>query len=129
MTEPTEDQGYQIPPLSELKCEICKKPAVGVCSASIGAISHAYCQECIEAGREPWSTLVGASYGLTRESVAEWFIPTIEATCAFYKKTVDEFWAEVKKLEDEYDAYMKAEYEARLANGEIDVDGNPITPQ
>jgi hypothetical protein len=84
------------------KCEICQKPALGVCSSRMGAISHAYCEECIKAQREPWTTLVGGLFGVSRDDCADWVRPVIEATCKFYEKTEDELWNEVKKLEKEY---------------------------
>jgi hypothetical protein len=89
-------------------CEICgKEEAIGVCSSCMGPISHAYGRECLEAGREVWSTLVAGLFGLSKDHVADWVRPIIEATCAFYGKTEDELWAEIKTLEEEYDAYCR----------------------
>lgn len=90
-----------------LLCEICGKSTVNVVSSRVGAISCAYCQECIEQGREPWDVLVGGLYGLTSDSVADGVRPTIEATCAFYGKTEAELWAAVQRLEKSYDEYMR----------------------
>jgi hypothetical protein len=90
-----------------LKCEICGNEATGVFSSCMGPISHAYCVECGKAGREVWTTLVGGLFGVTKETVAEWTQPVIDATCEFYGKTEDQLWEEVKKLEESYEEYMR----------------------
>lgn len=97
---------FEIPLINpRLKCEICKRSAVGVASSPMGAISHAYCSECIQLNREVWSTLVGGLFGVhNKEGCAEWVYPIIKATCKFYNKTEDDLWAEVKQLELDYAA-------------------------
>jgi len=89
-------------------CVICDKEALGVCSSLMGPVSHAYCKECIEAGREDWSTLVGGLYGCREDSVAEWVLPIIKATCEFYNRTESQLWIDVKKLERDYDNYCRS---------------------
>ena len=88
--------------LPDLTCEVCQKnPAKGVAASTFGPISHAYCQECLEANREVYGTLVAGVLGVERGEVAEWAKPFITATCAFHGKTEDAFWAEVEKLAKE----------------------------
>jgi hypothetical protein len=98
-------------PGKDLKCEVCGKPAIGVCSSPLGAISHAFCKECLEKERQPWSTLIGGLYGCSKDNVAEWILPHIKATCEFYNKTECEMWKEVAKLEEEYEDYMRQSYD------------------
>ena len=93
--------------MSDLKCEICKQPSIGVCSSPLGAISHAICGECITKGRQPWSTLVGGLYGCTKDNVADWIRPIIMATCKFYNKTEDQLWIEVERLDKQYEEYLR----------------------
>ena len=100
----------------ELKCEICKKPAAGVASSPMGAISHAYCTECLHEDREVWTTLIGGLIGLEPGETAEWVKPRIQATCKFYNKTEQELWDEVKKFTIEY-------YEATGATSTEDKNG------
>jgi hypothetical protein len=92
--------------MDDLKCEVCGQPALGVCSSAFGAISHAYCRECLTAGREVWSTLVGGLVGVGGpDDVVEEVKPRIAATCAFYKKTEARLWQEIDQLMKDYDAY------------------------
>lgn len=99
-------------PTKELKCEICLKPALGVASSRVGAMSYAICKECIEKGREPWGTLVGGLCGCRPHTVVEGVLEhIIRPTCEFYGKTEEEFWKEVIKLEDEFAEYMEKENE------------------
>lgn len=83
-------------------CEVCNKPGIGVCSSTLGPISHSFCRECLNAGRQPWNTLVGGLFGLTKDTVADWIYPIIEETCKFYNKTEDELWREVDNLEEQF---------------------------
>lgn len=103
----TNDGAKSVP--NDLKCEICGNPAIGVGASTFGAISHAMCRECVEAGREPYSTLVGGSYGLRQDTVVEGYSDWIKSTLEYYGKTEAQFWADVKKLEDQYDEYMANE--------------------
>ena len=91
----------------DLKCEVCGNPAIGVCSSTVGPISHAFCKECLVEGRQPWSTLLGGLFGCRKDYIADWAIPIIEATCKFYKKTVDEFWEEMAQIEKEHKEYAE----------------------
>jgi hypothetical protein len=91
----------------ELKCCICKQPAIGVACSPFGAISSAYCADCLQSGREQWSILVGGLYGCPREDVHDAVRYVIKVTCEFYKKTEDEFWQEVKELAEDLAAYEK----------------------
>ena len=91
--------------LPNLKCEVCQKPAIGVCNA-LGPVSCAFCRECIEAHRFPYWNLVGY-LGFpppkAKEDLAEWVHPAIDATLAFYKKTWEEFVSDCQKANDKYE--------------------------
>lgn len=94
--------------IKKRKCEICNKnDAAGVASSKLCPISHAYCGECISANREVWTTLVGGLFGCNKDFVSEWIRPIIKATCEFYGKTENELWAEVDRLEKDYEEYIK----------------------
>lgn len=90
-------------------CWICGSPSIGVRSSPLGAISGAYCLDCLEANREPWGVLVGCLMGCERGEVADWVKPIIKATLAFYNKTEDDLWNEVEKEIDEMDDYYRRE--------------------
>jgi len=88
----------------ELNCEVCGKPACGVCASPFGAISHAICRECLQEHRVPWGELIAGLYGVPRDAVAAWVKPYIEATRLFFNKTEDELWEEIDKFGKEYEA-------------------------
>jgi hypothetical protein len=82
-----------------LTCEVCRAPAAGVFSSSLGAISFAYCAACNSVGAEPYGLAVGyvaTCCGDTPAAVAEWVHGVIEATATRAGKTVEQFWADVK---------------------------------
>lgn len=112
-----------------LLCEVCNKnEAAGVASSVFGAISHAYCHDCVLSEREVWSTMLGGLCGVQRGDVADWAKPIISATCAFYGKTEDEFWAELAKLEEEYMA-AEAKREAQDGHGlDLGFDSDEVAP-
>lgn len=89
-------------------CWICEQAAIGVRASAIGAISGAYCLECLSTGREPWAVLVGGLVGCERGQVGNWVVPIMEATLSFYGKTEDEFWDEVEKTGAGYKAHLAA---------------------
>lgn len=39
--------------MAELECNVCGKPAVGVASSALGAISFAFCVDCLKQPAEP----------------------------------------------------------------------------
>lgn len=39
--------------MNDLKCNVCQRPAVGVASSSLGAVSWAFCSECAHKPAEP----------------------------------------------------------------------------
>lgn len=101
--------------IEKRKCEICNKnDAAGIASSKLCPISHAYCSECISANREVWTTLVGGLsligglFGCNKDFVSEWIRPIIKATCEFYGKTEGELWAEVDRLEKDYESMLKS---------------------
>lgn len=90
-------------------CNVCcKREAIGVCSSSTGAISFAYCQECLETRREPYGAVVASLYGMSgMDEVASWYRPTVVATLKAEGKTVEELFADVMAFEKEYEEAMK----------------------
>ncbi len=90
-------------------CEVCNQPAFGVYCSALGPISHAYCSSCMQAGLEPWGTLVGAMFGIGCANVPPEYQPLIQRICDFYKKTEEELWAEVDRVEQAYEAFSAQE--------------------
>lgn len=84
------------------KCEVCgKESETFVASSSCGAVSFAYCRECLTQGIEPYDALVGMGlyYADIGKSYKEKILlPSLK----FYGKTTEEFDADVKKSNDEY---------------------------
>lgn len=91
----------------QLSCNVCDKPALGVCCSVMGPISHAYCRECLELGRQPWNTLVDGLIGCSRDDVMDAVQPIIEATCKFYGRGEDELWREVAESTQDFITAME----------------------
>ena len=106
------------------KCDVCGKEAeTVVCCSSCGAISFAYCQECLTSDREPYDALVGM--GLTSDCINKTYKKRILfPSLKFFGKTVEEFDADVMKMDDDYydwlqhqDECVEFESEAEGFNG------------
>jgi chemotaxis methyl-accepting protein methylase len=88
-----------------LNCEICGGEPKGVCSSGLAPYSMAICQECLNAGREPWFILVGV--GVPYEALGEAYRPIYDASLAFYKKTPEDLNRAIEKSNREIDALCK----------------------
>ena len=101
------------------KCAVCNKDTnTTVCCSSCGGISFAYCDECLQAGREPYDALVGM--GLYYDEINKGYqekilLPSLK----FYKKTIDEFNADVQQLDDDYDAWCKVQVKEGKEDAEM----------
>lgn len=93
----------------ELICDVCKEnEAVGVASSPFGAISSAYCGECLRAKREEYWILVGGLAGCrSMDDVAEWTKPYIKATLEAEGKTEEELFQDVEAAWQEYTEEMR----------------------
>ncbi len=102
------------------KCDVCGKEAeTFVACSSCGAVSFAYCQECLNQGREPYDALVGM--GLTSDIINKTYkqqilLPSLE----FYGKTLEEFDADVEKMDADYYDWLQHQDEAVLPEAEIE---------
>lgn len=89
------------------KCDVCgKETNTTVCCSTCGAISFAYCTECLNAGREPYSVLIGM--GIYSADINESFKQAVLfPNLKFHNKTVEQFDADVRKLNESYDQWVK----------------------
>lgn len=89
------------------KCDVCgKETNTTVCCSTCGAVSFAYCTECLKEGREPYSALVGM--GIYSADLHEIFKQDVLfPSLKFQNKTVEEFDADVRKLNESYDQWVK----------------------
>ena len=89
------------------KCNVCgKETDTVVCCSSCGAISFAYCDECLNAGREPYDALVGM--GLTSDCINKTYKEKILLpSLRFFGKTIEQFDADVLKADEEYMEWVK----------------------
>ena len=84
------------------KCDVCgKETETAVCASACGAVSFAYCKECLKAGREPYDALVGM--GILYEDLSAAFreqilLPSLK----FFGKTVEQFNADINKMDEEF---------------------------
>lgn len=93
------------------KCDVCgKETETFVVCSSCGAISFAYCGECLNNGFEPYGALVGMD--LYFDEISEDFkqqvlLPSLK----FHNKTIEEFDADVKKLDDDFYDWLQHQEE------------------
>lgn len=101
------------------KCEVCGeiKP-VQVCSSMLGAVSFAYCKDCLEAGLEPYGALIGfmSACGLTYDNVNESYVELIDRCVVANHKTLDQFNQEVKDESIKFDLEMEEYYKREETN-------------
>ena len=93
------------------KCDVCgKETETMVCSSSCGGVSFAYCRECLNASREPYSALVGMGLyyaDINRTYKEQILLPSLK----FHGKTIEEFNADVEKLDEDYAEWVKEQQE------------------
>lgn len=88
-------------------CNACGKESeyTCVCCSACGAISYRYCLNCLNGGIEPYGALIGM--GLPYESITiEFRNRILDPSLKFHNKTIEQFNADVKKLNDDYINYM-----------------------
>lgn len=86
-------------------CSVCGAQGdVAVACSTLGGITNAYCQDCLDSGAEPWGDLVFtcSMNGPYPDAVNEEFRQTVLDTCARLGKTEADFAAAVQaELESE----------------------------
>jgi hypothetical protein len=88
-------------------CDVChKNPSVGVGASTCGAISFAYCKECLSLGAEPYGALVaylssavnkGEDCKPEAEQIQKGYQGIIDGSLSVAGKTREEFYADVDK--------------------------------
>lgn len=85
------------------KCEVCGKSApLAVVSSVLGPCSCAYCEECYNAGLEPYPIIIAAVWSCGWESMADFAKARIRKTLTKLGKTEGEMLADVKAEEDSF---------------------------
>jgi len=96
--------------LPELKCDVCGQKAKGVGASRLGAISFAYCSDCLKEQAEPYGMMVFTVADIGLESCAEWFKLVIQGTLKRTNKTYEKFLIDLEeekvRLEKEYEEMM-----------------------
>lgn len=87
-----------------MKCSVCgSKSNVSVCNSVFGAVSFAYCTECLQHNREPYGAMIGSLLGIrSLDEIADWIKPYIVGTLTFYDKTETDLLADIKEATDDY---------------------------
>ena len=84
------------------KCDVCgKETNTNVFASTCGAISFAYCEECLSAGREPYDALVGMGIPyryLSLQFREQILLPSLR----FFGKTIEQFNADIDKADEEF---------------------------
>lgn len=87
------------------KCAVCDKEGeVFVASSTCGAMSLAYCAECLASGAEPWSDLVFyvSLAGHYPDQINEMYRQIVRNTCKRLHRTEEEFARDVEKAIKEW---------------------------
>lgn len=91
------------------KCEVCGVEApVVVVSSRLGPCSCAYCEDCYDAGLEPYPMIVAAVWSCGWDDMAEWAKAPIRKTLTKLGKTEEDMLADVKAEEDSFIADMQS---------------------
>ena len=108
------------------KCDVCgQETEVFVACSSCGGVSFAYCSECLNAGREPYDALVGI--GLISDCMNKTYrqqilLPSLK----FYGKTIEEFNADVEKMDADYYDWLQHQDECVEFEAEIEGSGGVV---
>lgn len=102
------------------ECDVCgRETETVVCCSSCGAISFAYCAECLNGGREPYDALVGM--GLTSDMINKPYKEQILLpSLRFHGKTIEEFDADVIKMDDDYYDWLQHQDECVELESEME---------
>lgn len=89
-------------------CEVCGKSApVVVVSSSLGPCSCAYCEECYDAGLEPYPMVIAEVWTCGWENMVDWAKARIRKTLTKLGKTEEEMLSDVKAEDDSFIAAMQ----------------------
>lgn len=92
------------------KCDVCSKNGeTFVGSSTLGAVSFAYCEECLRSGAEPYGLLAYtlSMFGSDWENgMREEYHIIIKATLEATEKNYDELKQDVAKIIDEENEYF-----------------------
>lgn len=90
------------------KCEVCEIEApVVVVSSCLGPCSCAYCENCYDAGLEPYPMIVAAVWSCGWEDMADWAKIRVKKTLTKLGKTEEDMLTDVKAEEDSFIAAMQ----------------------
>lgn len=104
------------------RCEVCgKKTDVVVGASTMGAVSFAYCQDCLNAGAEPYGAMVSyiACAGRFPDDIHESYREIVRSTLAYLGKSEEQFMAavdrEIREMDELYALYATAQAEQASA--------------
>lgn len=108
-----------------MKCSVCgKEGEVFVCCSACGAMSLAYCKDCLTAGAEPWGDLVAyiSLAGRYPDKINQGGREIVRHTCRRLGKTEEEFAAavdaEIERMDTIYGKMAEIGYTSYLADPE-----------
>ena len=81
------------------KCAVCgKEGEVFIACSACGAISFAYCEDCLRAGAEPYDELVSyiSCAGDSPEGINDTYLEIIHNTLSRLNKSEEQFWEDVR---------------------------------
>ena len=92
------------------ECDVCgKKGPVAVCSSLFGATSYAYCQDCFDMSKEPYSAVVAyiSSAGHWPEDINERYQQEVRRQLRLHGKPEEIFKFDIERAIVEEQAFIQ----------------------
>jgi hypothetical protein len=93
--------------MTELICEVCGKEAVQVVASRFGAVSNAYCPECLGKGIEPYSNAISLLFCVPYPELWDEYKEIVFRSVVAAGHTMRDAAIEVTRLDRQYEEYCK----------------------
>jgi len=93
-------------------CDVCGEQdvEVGVACSPLVAMSFAYCDYCLKAGLEPWTTfLCTVDPSCALEEYTPWFQALLKRNLEFHGKTIEDLRQAALQFAQEYAEYLASD--------------------
>ena len=93
--------------MTELICDVCGKEATVVVASRFGAVSNAYCPECLGKGIEPYSNAISLLFCVPYPDLWEGYQEIVFRSVVAAGHTMRDAAIEVTRLDRQYEEYCK----------------------
>lgn len=95
---------------NQASCDVCGKVAeCTVCSSLFGAFSFAYCQDCFDVSKEPYSAIVNmiSCAGPWPTGISSEYQKEVRRQLKLHNKTEDEFIRDLKEADEQMQLFLE----------------------